>query len=761
MTAAFLIIIGASLITGVAIVAFKRNDQNGRDGHRKTYSLAFPSDLDSGQVLVWLTAISGTLRTGAPRLKGVHTIVFEVWVDERGIHHELKVPWQHADYVIGQLRSLVPGIRVQPVEHHRNHAWNKAVEVGESNPQRTLRIPNPEAFSASLLASLQALHDGEVVLIQWVVTPAIPQRLPTRDNALTANNMLVNAMLGSTRASKDEVDDRRDKLKQPNLLAVLRVATQASTGKRADHLLNNVRRALSSARTADNHWRKTMVGKRAVMERVAGAAAPLVFPAQLSATELSALIAWPIGSPHVAGLPTGQAQHLPAPSSVAREGRVFADGNFPGAERALAVTPLDSCKHWHIVGRTGSGKSVLMGNLMAQDMAAGRGVICVEMKGDLFYAGMNYVPRGRINDVVVLDVSDSSHPVGFNILAQGSPEIVASEVQAIFNHVYGTEQGVRMPEVLYHALITLMTTKAGNGKRFTFVDLMPLLWPSSREEQVFSREVIKNVPDKYVRDWWKTLDNLSKGERDKYLQSLRSRVWQLNSRAEIRNIIGQSDSSFDIRDIVGQRKMLLVNLAGIPEESASLIGALLINSLWHAIKEGHASPENPVSLMLDEFHHYLKIPISPETMLAEARSFGLAMHLAHQGLDQLKIPTLRSAVMNNAVNKVVFQRGSDDSRAFAAEFGSPIKDDDLKRLRKYEVVARVAGEEGLSPPITGVTRPPIEATGNAAAVRAASRQRYGRHVSDVETEIRERRRIGGTDSPNMPLIGDEEMGAGQ
>jgi hypothetical protein len=399
-----------------------------------------------------------------------------------------------------------------------------------------------------------------------------------------------------------------------------------------------------------------------------------------------------------------------------------------------------------------------MAGLGAQDMQAGRGVNVIDPKGKFYNLMLNYVPESRIQDCILVNpAGDPFYPIGIDIFGTAKPEIAASEFQTIFNHIVHAE-GVRLPETLYHAIITLKTTTAASG--LTFVDLMPLLWPQTREEKLFSEAVIAGVEDPYIKAYWAHMKKLGDKDRDTHYQSLRSRIWQLTARSEIRHIIGQSKSAFDMRDVVRGRKILLVNLAGLPEESASLIGSLLINNLWHAIKDGLSSQENPVSLFLDEFHHFTHSPISPETMLAEARSFGLAMHLAHQGLDQLSgRPQLKSAVMNNAVNKIVMQRGADDAHAFAAEFGPPIKDDDLKMLGKYEFIGRVAGADGISPPITGVTRPPLSYEGYAKEVRAASRARYGRPVAEVEAELQARRKVSGS-SPKPPHIGDEDWQEG-
>ena len=104
------------------MVAAKRLNQRARDRKRKIYKLALPRDLDEERVAAWVRSISGTLQPSALHVGGSPTIVFEVWASSEGITHLLKVPYQHADYVIAQLRSLVAGIRVTPADGFRKRS---------------------------------------------------------------------------------------------------------------------------------------------------------------------------------------------------------------------------------------------------------------------------------------------------------------------------------------------------------------------------------------------------------------------------------------------------------------------------------------------------------------------------------------------------------------------------------------------------------------------------------------------------------------
>src|SRR4028118_242458 len=122
-------------------------------------------------------------------------------------------------------------------------------------------------------------------------------------------------------------------------------------------------------------------------------------------------------------------------------------------------------------------------------------------------------------------------------------------------------------------------------------------------------------------------------------------------------------------DVVRDNKILLVTLGGIGEDSASLAGTLILDALWRAVKT--TPSDKPTFLYMDEFQKMLKLPIEPETLLAEARGHGLGMVLAHQHLNQLP-RELRQAVLANARTKVVFQTTAEDGAAFSREFGSSV-----------------------------------------------------------------------------------------
>lgn len=729
-------LLGIAVAFAGGIVMAWKLDRKSRDRNRRTYTLNFPVELDADRVIAWLRSISGTLRAAPLGLGGAPTLAFELWATPEGITHRLTVPGQHAAYVVGQLRSLAPGIRVTPEDSTPTQTWSRAVEVGIAGSDLPLQIFSVEDVATSLLASSQGLARAEAILVQWVMTPALPQRPPAERRSRDDRG-------GPTR---EEIAERKKKLAEPNFLAVLRVAAAANNEDRADQLIARVRASLLSTSGPDTRFTRRFVSDKKLMERIAQAAGVVLWPIQLSVPEVAALIAWPVGEPFIAGLPQARSRHLPPTGAIARSGLIVADANMPGAERPLAISIEDSNKHLHIVGPIGTGKTVLLRNLAAQSMQFGCGLVVLEGKGDLFRAALEVVPEKRVDDVIVLDVTDTNYPVGFNILREGSPRVVVEQIGALFEKLYRETRNVWTREMLYHGLMTLATTPG-----CTFIDLPPLLVPMTEDEAVWRDEVVEAVTDRELKAFWKRFLGQPSSAQVRMAQPVLDRVWQLNARPEIRNIIGQSESSFSMREVIEQRKVLLINLAGLGQATAGLAGTLLMNALWSAVQA--ASGVNQVHLLLDEFQDFLNLPVDPADMFAKARAFKLGIMAAHQNLGQLP-PDLREAILANARSKVVFQTAADDAKAFAREFGRNVDDQDFMNLGQYEVLMKLAGADGVSQPVSGSARPPCDHTDVAEAVRLASRRKYGRALDQVEAEIAARRRSSAPREPRRkPKLG--------
>jgi hypothetical protein len=720
-----------------------------RDLKRETYLVAFPPDLAVERVLAWLRSVSGTLPKRSSMSISVDSLVFETWANARGIFHRLHIPSSGAEYIASQLRTLAPGITVTKDETRAHYDWTAGIELGMSSPSRQLRIPSHNDLAASLLASIQTLTGEETVLIQWIVTPAPFERPPERDNnPSTVEFSVMRSLLGSPGASSDELQDRRSKLEEQNMLAVGRVVAASEDEKRARELVIRVESALAGGNSAVNYFRRSSTSRR-ISDDANDAATPLLFPAQFNLKELAAVLAWPIGQPFVAGLPQGSTRHLYATEDIPTEGRIIGDSNYPGHERPIALDYEHATQHLYIGGKTSTGKSTLMANAFAQDVNAGYGAIVIDASNSesnetMFERALSLIPEHRMDDVIIMNVSDDQmRPVGFNVLDQGNPRIVADQIKDLFSNLYQDTAGVWTKQLLFHGLYTLAERPG-----MTLADLMPLLNRQSKEEVAWADELTRSVKDSELRNFWQRWENFNQSERDRYTQPLLNRIWQLVSRPEARYIVGQSHSSFKMRDVLAENKILLISLSGLPADTSSILGTLLVNAVWTAAQA--MKPDKANFLYLDEFQVMTRLPMGLDDMLNRARKHGLGVVLGTQYLEDVQ-PELKNAVINNARSRVIFQSSSKESRMWRDEFGrSLLEENDFMRIRKYEAVAQLATSSGLTTPVTLKARPPMKPTGLASKIKAQSRARYGRPIAEIEASMVERRQ--GQVKPNAKKL---------
>lgn len=711
--------------------------------NRRTFAVTYPRAATADQVRAFTRSLSGLLPPQWQRYLGSPSVVIEMQADASGIRHYLRLPVGSADYVLAQLRAALPGVRLEetdaPVFKPR-----LARELRVSSKTQALRTDDPTQSAAALLATLAPIPEGERVIVQWVVTAAAPRPVP--DMVTLRGKRLGWAMLlgrrESVRVPAELVRGQREKQSEPPLHATVRIGVAAGSPERDRHLLRRVLGAFHLGTSPQASFRVRWVPSEAVAPQIERACAPaLGWPGLVNAQELSAFAGIPMGEPHLPGLSLGASPQLPPAAEIPASGRVLGRATFPGAERPVAVSARDSLRHLHVIGPTGVGKSTLLLNLICGDLAAGRGVVVVDPKGDLIDGVLSRVPPPRARDVILLDPTDAERPVGFNLLAGAAdaPEVAADQVVSLFRHLYAAFWGPRTDDILRAALLTL-TRQPG----MTLAEVPLLL-----TDEGFRRRLTGGLDDYVLEGFWAWYEDLSPGERSQAVGPVLNKLRTFLLRKRLRNVIGQSESTFALADVLAERKVLLVNLAKgtLGEDASRLLGSAVLAQLWQAVQARAAllPKQRPMVFgYVDEFQDYVGIPTSFADLLAQARSYGFGLTLAHQLFGQLP-GDLKQAVLSNARSRVAFQLAHTDAATLAKEFGPDVDADDLGALGAFEAVAQIAAESQVSRPVSIETLPPTEPVGSVQTIRALSRQRYGRPVADVEAELRsrsERRAVG-------------------
>lgn len=684
------------------------------------YRLDLPQGLTQNQVSGWLAALGASSR---------HIpVVIETTGSSDGIAQYLVVPRLHASMVLGQIRTMLPGVRTELATDYlvEDVVIRAAGELRVTSTSHPLGQDRATATASALLSALQPLGRGQRIRISWLLAGTVTPH-----------------PAGLTKLAPDLARFRRVKQQTPLLRACGRIAVSGMPPEIARAYLYRV---YSTFRVLDAPGAavvRRILPWRVVASRVRDRSIPLtVWPAVLNTKELAGLIGFPLDNVQTPGLALSAARQLPPTPDVPRTGLVLATSNYPGmTDRQLALREADRLRHVWLLGPTGTGKSTLIANMALQDARANHGLVVVDPKSDLCDDILARLPEQRRDDVIVLNPAANDRPIGFNILHaahdESSRELVVDNVVRIFAEVWKSSFGARSTDVLRNALLTLTATHAPDGSMFTLAEVAPLL------EQPAFRHFVTSQPTvpEQVRSFWQTYESMSAGQRAQIVGPPLNKLRALTTRTALRLILGQSEG-LDVGEVFIKRRILLVSLNKglIGADGAALLGSFLVASLWNAALKQAATPaamRQFVCAYLDEFQDILRIGGDVADALAQARALGLSLVLAHQYLGQLP-PALQTAVMGTARSSVAFQLDHADARILERRYAPSLAANDLMGLRAYEVAMRLCIDGQTRPPVTGRTAPLAEPVRDAISLVQASRERYGVPRAEVEAALHAR-----------------------
>lgn len=403
-----------------------------------------------------------------------------------------------------------------------------------------------------------------------------------------------------------------------------------------------------------------------------------------------------------------------------------------GGESPFGLSRGDRRHHLYLIGKTGTGKSTLLRNLIIQDLEAGEGVGIIDPHGDLAEELLDFVPSWRTDHVVYFNPADQEYPIAFNLLCNVAPEkrhLVASGLVGTLKSIWRDSWGPRLEYILYAACAALLECD-----NVTILGIQRMLVDNG-----YRSWVVRQVTDPVVRAFW--VNEFGRYDH-RFLQEaiapIQNKVGQLLMAPPIRNIFGQVKSKLDVRFMMDQQRIFIANLSKgqLGEEKASLIGSLLVTQFQLAAMERADVPEpsrRDFYLHIDEFHNFSTDSFA--AILSEARKYRLCLTLSHQYLDQLR-EGLREAVFGNVGSVVAFRVGEGDGPALERELSGAYTARHLADLGNHEVCVRLLSGGTYGAPFMGTTFPPLSPKHQKrATIIRRSRERYATPRSIVEERI--------------------------
>jgi hypothetical protein len=467
----------------------------------------------------------------------------------------------------------------------------------------------------------------------------------------------------------------------------------------------------------------------------------LEFP--INSEELTTLFHFPVTSHSISDLREVRSKQAPAPTEAGGEGVLVGINEYQGEEREVRLKKKDRLRHLYVIGQTGTGKTVLLKNMIAQDMKNGDGACFIDPHGSDIEDILANVPKERYKDVVYFDPANTDRPMGLNMLEydHNNPEqktFVVNELFSIFQKLYGGSPESMGPifEQYFRNATMLVVEDPASGS--TLLEVSRVM-----SDEKFRNLKLSRCKNPIVVQFWREIATKAGGDA-----ALANIVPYITSKFDVfmandimRPIIAQEKSAFNFREIMDNKKILLINLSkgrlgGI---NSSLIGLIIVGKILMAALSRVDMPEeerNDFYLYIDEFQNVTTDSIS--TILSEARKYKLSLNVVHQYIAQLE-ENIKDAVFGNVGSMVSFRVSSDDAEYLESQFAPNFDASDIMNIDNFNTYAKIIVNGRTVDAFNMRSIAPVEERPDLVEhLKELSYRKYGGNRAAIEADIARR-----------------------
>jgi Type IV secretion-system coupling protein DNA-binding domain len=384
--------------------------------------------------------------------------------------------------------------------------------------------------------------------------------------------------------------------------------------------------------------------------------------------------------------------------SVVHIGRV----DFRDRDDVFGIKTEDRFSHIYIIGKTGTGKSTLLENMAAQDLACGRSFALIDPHGDLAEKIASRVETSGRRDVIYLNPADPKQPYGYNPLRQVRPEFIslaASGLIEVLKKMWADSWGVRMEHILRNVLLALL-----EQPNVTLQDVLRLL-----SENKYRKQIAAKVRNETVRRFLEhEFERFTFGYRADGIAPIQNKIGAFLADPLLNRILTAPKKELSIRRIMDSGGVLLVNLSKgrLGEDSSALLGGLVVTTVGLAAfsrADLPAEARKEFFVYVDEFQSFTTLALV--NMFSELRKYRVGFTVAHQYIHQLE-PEIRHAILGNAGTLIAFRVGAEDAPILAQELHDQFGKLDLLQLPNYRVYTKLMIDGTPSKPFSALTVAP-------------------------------------------------------
>ncbi len=687
-------------------------------------------------------------------------ISFELVARRESISFYVWTFQEYRDMVEKQINGAYPDAEILEVEEYNLFAVEgkvayKSFQLKKSDyyPLKTYKELPTDPLSA-ITSAMAKMGEGESAAVQLIVSPADSKwQAGGRKYISSTKKQEANPEEAAYKVSAKELEAVENKIGRPGFEVSLRMVVVSQDQNMAKMHLDNLASAFTQFNSEFNSLGSRKIRRKTefVQDFLYRYQPKFNFfgnrKSILNSEELATIFHFPnklIITPHINWL---NAKTAPAPAQIPTQGLYLGKSTYRGTSRPVYISDKDRMRHTYIVGKTGTGKSELLKEMIMQDIRGGKGLCFLDPHGDAVEDILTMIPPERAEDVIYFQPSDYERPMGINLLeaeTEQQKHFVATNVINMMYKLFDPYKtgivGPRFEHAVRNAMLTAMSEQGS-----TFVELMRILTDAK-----FVQEILPKVQDPIVRRYWTDqIAQTSDFHKSETLDYITSKFGRFVTNKLIRNIIGQSKSSFDFREVMDSGKLLLINLSKgeLGEENSNFLGLIIVPRILMAAMSRANVPENQrrdFFLYVDEFQNFATPDFAQ--ILSEARKYHLSLNVANQFIGQID-EEVKNAVFGNVGTTIAFRIGVNDASFLSHVFAPTFGEDDLLNVERFHAyVTTLVNNEPVPAFSMDTTKDLSELekqknTRVAEIIKEMSRMKYGRDMRQVELEIDRRAKL--------------------
>ncbi|HHE76451.1 MAG TPA: DUF87 domain-containing protein, partial [Candidatus Parcubacteria bacterium] len=265
-----------------------------------------------------------------------------------------------------------------------------------------------------------------------------------------------------------------------------------------------------------------------------------------------------------------------------RECSFFGRTNYEAAleekKFIFGIKRVDRRRHIYTIGKSGVGKSKMLELLIRQDIAYGYGLCVIDPHGDLIESVIDFVPKERIDDVVLIDPADIDYPISFNPLFNVDEDLkhqLTQDLIEVMKKQFGANWGPRVEHVFRFTCLALL-----DYPNATMRGMISML-----TDRAYRQHVVEYIKDEMVRKFWAIeFSDWSEKFDAEAIIPLVNKLTQFLSNPMVRNIFGQKENKINLEELMNSNKIIFINLAKgkLGEENSSFFGSIFLTKIKQA-----------------------------------------------------------------------------------------------------------------------------------------------------------------------------------